>query len=339
MSNDYFTDSGVPGTGAGVTSATLRSEFQAIENAFDKMSPLTGNNSKIIRVKSDASGQEAKTAEELGLATSVQLQNNTYTWCSLAGGTANAITLTPTTAITAYTAGQSFVFKAASTNTGSTTAQISGIASPPTLKRNGSNLLGGEIVANKWYRITLVTAGEAQLEWIDVSLSGELKLYDSGALTNQGSFPVTSVITSEFANYRIEADLLSVAGAADLWFRISTDNGSSYLSGAAVYAYARWANGSDGSSGTAGSSGDSKMVMFGSATAVYPLRLQVWLRAQQSASGSLVNVQYRVTGTIAGVLYNISGSGYHVSVTDCNAFTLLYSTGNISGRVRVYGSN
>lgn len=167
---------------------------------------------------------------------------------------------------------------------------------------------------------------------------GEQKLYDSGALTNQGSFPVASVITSEFANYRIEADLLSVAGAADLHFQISTDNGSTYLSGAGVYAYGRWANGSDLSSGAAGSSGDTKITMFGAAGATYPLKVTAHLRAQQSPSGALVNIQFRVTGTIAGVLYNITGSGYHVSATDCNAFRFLFSSGNISGRVRVYGS-
>lgn len=93
-----------------------------------------------------------------------QVQNQAFTWCGTAGGTANAITLISSPAITAYAAGQTFVFKAAATNTGATTIQISAIATPPAAQNNGAALAGGEIVINLWYRFTLTstTAGEIE---------------------------------------------------------------------------------------------------------------------------------------------------------------------------------
>lgn len=93
-----------------------------------------------------------------------------FTWCGTAGGTANAITLTPTPAITATAAGQSFVFKSgASPNTAATTIAISGLATIA-LQYNGAACIGGEVLASKWYRITLDAATTCQLEAISTQL-------------------------------------------------------------------------------------------------------------------------------------------------------------------------
>lgn len=56
-----------------------------------------------------------------------QVQDGSFIWCGTAGGTANALTLTPSPAITAYTAGQSFRFIAASDSTLSVTVAVSGL--------------------------------------------------------------------------------------------------------------------------------------------------------------------------------------------------------------------
>ena len=82
-----------------------------------------------------------------------QVQDGAFTWCGTAGGTANALTLTPSPAITAYAAGQRFTFKAgASANTGATTIVVSGLASKA-VQRDGAALAGGEIEANKFYSV------------------------------------------------------------------------------------------------------------------------------------------------------------------------------------------
>lgn len=81
-----------------------------------------------------------------------QVQDGAFTWCGTAGGTADAITLTPTPAITAYAAGQKFRWKAsANSNTGAATVVISGLASPKALQINDAALTAGQHAANKYY--------------------------------------------------------------------------------------------------------------------------------------------------------------------------------------------
>lgn len=80
------------------------------------------------------------------------IQDAETTWCGTAGGTANAITLSPSPAITAYKAGRSFRFKnQASTNTAAVTVAISGLATPRAIQKQGAALVAGDMVASKWY--------------------------------------------------------------------------------------------------------------------------------------------------------------------------------------------
>ncbi len=89
-------------------------------------------------------------------------QSGNTQWCGSSGGTANAITLTPSPAIPAYGAGQVFRFLAATTNTGAVTVAISGLTAIA-LQVNGAACLGGEIVAGQWYELLLSSASGAQL--------------------------------------------------------------------------------------------------------------------------------------------------------------------------------
>jgi hypothetical protein len=91
-----------------------------------------------------------------------QLSNGANTWGGTAGGTANAITLTPSPAVSAYAAGQAFAFKAANTNTGPVTVAISGLATIA-VQIGGSACVGGEIVTGQVYELILDTASTAQL--------------------------------------------------------------------------------------------------------------------------------------------------------------------------------
>ena len=50
FANDFFTASGVPATGAALSSSTIRGEFSSIEDGFDLMPTLTGNGSKAVIV-------------------------------------------------------------------------------------------------------------------------------------------------------------------------------------------------------------------------------------------------------------------------------------------------
>lgn len=82
-----------------------------------------------------------------------QAQDSAFIWCGTAGGTADALTLTPTPAITAYAAGQVFRFKASSSaNTGATTVAISGLTTKA-IELDDTALAAGNIAANKYYSI------------------------------------------------------------------------------------------------------------------------------------------------------------------------------------------
>lgn len=54
--SDYYTQSGTPSTGAQGSSAAIRGEFFAIQNAFDKLPVLSGNGSKFVAVNGSESG-------------------------------------------------------------------------------------------------------------------------------------------------------------------------------------------------------------------------------------------------------------------------------------------
>lgn len=73
-------------------------------------------------------------------------------WVGAAGGTANALTLTPSPAITAYAAGQRFLFVGSADNTAAMTAAISGLTARD-VQVGGSALSGGEILAGELYQL------------------------------------------------------------------------------------------------------------------------------------------------------------------------------------------
>jgi len=75
------------------------------------------------------------------------------TFCGTAGGTANAITLTPNPAISSYLAGQRFSFVAAAPNTTSVTVATSGLATRALTYADGSALTGNEILTGGVYDI------------------------------------------------------------------------------------------------------------------------------------------------------------------------------------------
>jgi hypothetical protein len=98
-----------------------------------------------------------------------QAQAEAFVWCGTAGGGADAITLSPSPAITAYAAGQRFVWMASgSTNTGATTVAISGL-SAIALQDNGAALTAGQHAASKMFMGILNTTSTVQIMQVQVS--------------------------------------------------------------------------------------------------------------------------------------------------------------------------
>lgn len=98
-----------------------------------------------------------------------QAQAEAMVWCGTAGGTANAITLSPSPAIAAYAAGQRFVWMASSSvNTGATTVAISGLGAIA-LQDNGAALVAGNHAASKMFMGVLNTTSTVQIMQVQIS--------------------------------------------------------------------------------------------------------------------------------------------------------------------------
>lgn len=82
-----------------------------------------------------------------------QVQDGAGIWCGTAGGTLNALTISPTPAITAYATGQRFEFKSgATTNTTAVTLAVSGLGAKA-VQAAGAALAAGDIVINQLYSV------------------------------------------------------------------------------------------------------------------------------------------------------------------------------------------
>lgn len=71
--------------------------------------------------------------------------NTEATWCGTAGGSANAITLSPVTPLTSYVAGSRLSFIATAANTSSVTVAVSALTTKAVVTAYGAALSGGEI--------------------------------------------------------------------------------------------------------------------------------------------------------------------------------------------------
>ena len=132
-----------------------------------------------------------------------QAQAQAYIWCGTAGGTADAITLSPSPAITAYAAGQTFRWKAsANANTGAMTVAISGLTTIAA-QSDLSALSAGDHEANAIYEGTLDTTSTIQIKKIALGFSdplttrGDLIYRDASATTRLAIGTANTVLRSD----------------------------------------------------------------------------------------------------------------------------------------------
>jgi hypothetical protein len=139
-----------------IQSAQVNSDFSTIVDEITNSIAADGQTTISANIPFNAkkiTGLGTGTARTDG-ANLATVQDGAVIWCGTAGGTADALTLSPSPAITAYSAGQTFRFKAgASANTGPATVAVSGL-SAIAIQNDGSALATGDIAANKWFEIT-----------------------------------------------------------------------------------------------------------------------------------------------------------------------------------------
>ena len=145
------------------------------------------------------------------------------------GGTGDAVTLTPTTAATAYTSNDRYSFKAPGTNTGAATVNVSGLGLKDIKKRENGTvqaLEAGDILTATTYHITydgtqflLVLPGAYLLPSRYV---GKRRLYIDGTDKKLDFFPSSTFWTRRAANesgapsiWTIEGDYIVFAPVPD----------------------------------------------------------------------------------------------------------------------------
>jgi hypothetical protein len=150
-----------------------------------------------------------------------QAQAEAFIWCGTAGGTADAITLAPSPAITAYAAGQRFVWMASSSvNTGATTVAISGLGAIA-LQDNGAALVAGNHAASKMFMGILNTTSTVQI--MQVQSSGTDPLIIS-SLTVNGASQLNGTLTAGVNDTGYDVKFFgATSGAYMLWDESADD--------------------------------------------------------------------------------------------------------------------
>lgn len=150
-----------------------------------------------------------------------QAQAEAFVWCGTASGGADAITLAPSPAITAYAAGQRFVWMASgSTNTGATTVAISGL-SAIALQDNGAALSAGQHAAGKMFMGILNTTSTVQIMQVQVSGTDPLIV---SSLTVDGNSQFNGTITAGVDDTGYDVKFFgATSGAYMLWDESADD--------------------------------------------------------------------------------------------------------------------
>ena len=207
----------------GGNSRALRAHTQ-FKNSLTKMfaTPATaGDTGDLILVRRDDETVSVPVLDAFQSATP------RIHYIATVGGTANAITLTPSPAITAYAAGQRFTFIAGSSNTGATTVNISGLGAKD-IKRPDATLAAlvtGDIVSGALIDIEYDGTRFQLLSWRTSEIRGTTTNDNAAAgyvgeytesIIAQGS--AVSLTTATAANV---TSISLTAGDWDVWGGIS----------------------------------------------------------------------------------------------------------------------
>ncbi len=134
-------------TGSVISSTTHNNTNNDIANEITNSIPRDGTapptaNTPWGNFKITGLGAATARTDAASLA---NFQDGTGKYIATVGGTADVITLTPSPAITAYTAGQEFYFIASGANTTNVTVNISGLGAKAITKNGTTALVAGDI--------------------------------------------------------------------------------------------------------------------------------------------------------------------------------------------------
>lgn len=147
-SGSYSLPSGNPvTTGTTISSAVQNNTMSDIATALTQSLAKDGQTTPTANLPMGGykhTGAAAGSART-DYATISNLQDGTGIYVSTVGGTADVITLTPSPAITSYTAGQFFSFLSSGANTTNVTVNVSGLGAKAITKNGSTALVSGDI--------------------------------------------------------------------------------------------------------------------------------------------------------------------------------------------------
>lgn len=167
-----------------------------------------------------------------------------------------------------------------------------------------------------------------------------LTLLESHTASSSASLDFTTAISSSYDEYIFELlNIIPATSNTDLYLRVSTDGGSTYVSGTS-YSSITFAHDNSGSAIT-GSTSAAQMAMRGNAeisnNANWGINATLRLYSPASAIYKRINGGFNYLNS-AGNMASGDFSGSYNASTAVNAIRFLFSSGNIaSGTIRCYG--
>ena len=294
-------------------------------------------------------GGDGSTAGGIYIPNRTDLQNQSFIAVD-AGGTADALTLTLPTGLvpSAYTKFQRFVFKATATNTTTATLNVNSLGAKTIKKMSTAGataLSGGEIYNGQVYAV-VYDGTDMLLESVPVSsATGDCVLLATATASSSATLDFTSVITSTYNLYMFEfADIVAATNLTTFQMRTSTDNGSTYDSGASNYKWAVFYKDASINAVETATNSASATVISLTGTA------NVGNAAGEGISGRLYLHSPLGTAIKKMVSWNIlmtddstncemnRGHGSREATADVDAVRFFMASGNItSGKIRCYG--
>ncbi len=150
---------------------------QAISGASNASTTVKGIVQLPTQAQTDARTTTGSTGALLAITPDV-VRSTLLSDYVVATGTANAIAIAPTPAITAYAAGQTFTFKASATNTLTTTLAVSGLTTQTIMKGDGTATLApGDITSGQLVMVQYDGTNFQMLSPVNVTPSGTMTMY------------------------------------------------------------------------------------------------------------------------------------------------------------------
>jgi len=294
---------------------------------------------------------DGSTVGGLRIPNSIDIQGQSFL-AAAASGT-NTITMTVSPAPLAYANYQRFVFKAANNVTGSATINVNSLGAKTIKKRTTSglsDLASGDIQQSGVYAVVYDGTYMQLEDYTQAQATSGLVLLGSAVASASATLEFESLITASYDNYLfLLKNLRPATDGVAFKMRTSTNNGSSYDSGASDYSSLCLSYPCDGSSSenafndasvneiSVAGTGGVAQTTIGSAT-TEGLNGQIWL------SNPLNTAQYKrihghlVHGNASGQTVLCRFAGTRLAAADVDAVQYYMSSGNItSGEIEIYG--